>query len=936
MTVDNSKTTQDNLQQKRKELVKKFTAFFSSSEDNSASNNSSDPLFQKRAKVIKYIKENKNLWIYLLLVGIILFGGYIRTLNFGFLHDVSNNAWLSVDLDSHIYLKYAKTILHEGAVPEIDTTRFVPLGAPTANYAFTAYAIYFLYKVMHFLVPSVTLEFADVVYPVVAFGIGIIFFFLLSRRLLGSKTALLGSLLLAISPAFLQRTMGGSSDHDALGMMFLFIAMYLFVAAWQSKTMKNTLWLGVGAGVATGLTGLTWGAWKFLALIFGLFVLLEYVFQKIERRHVYLYGSWLIVAILVMVSWVPLFPLSSLIKSVTTAIPIFILVVLIVDLMVYQYHLFGLDAKLKGKLPPAVVSILIAVALGVIGMVIMIGPTQLGTQLLEAKSLLLHPMGKDRWELTVAEQHQPYFIDALSSFGPKFIAVPAVYFLFLLGTVLAFYGMVKQNKSKVKLVLAYVLFLFGILWSRYSPSSVLNGTSPLSVILYFGSFVALAGLAIYYILHAYYKDKESYQQLKTWDSNLLFVLIWVLFMVIAARGAIRLLFVFAPVAILLAAYALVECGRMIWKMKTKPLQVTLALLLLLILVSPLASPFSGIIPDSVQSSIKQAMYTGPPYNQFWQRAGGWVRENIPKEAVFAHWWDYGYWVQNGFERASVLDGANKVKYWNYLMGRHVLTGQSQEEALQFLYAHQATHMLIVSDEIGKYTAYSSIGSDEKYDRYSWITTFMMNEKGTQETRNATILMFQGSHGFDDDFTWEGQVFPARQAGVGAVFLPVSKIVADNNSSSGTYVFGQPTIAIVKDGKRTDVPLQCLYINGRMMRFPGAGYNGCFRLMPILGGEGKVINGFGAGLFVSEEGMKALWTNVYIFDQKNPDYDTSAFEEIYGTEKSGVPLAIYQGRLIGPIKIWKINYPNGFTISEEMKTEYLGGNEYLPSYFFKVS
>lgn len=920
--------SQDNLQQKRTELTQKVKSFFSTSDE------ASDVLSQKRKKVITYLKENKNLWVYLVLIAIILLGGYIRTLNFDLLHDVSNKEWLSVDLDSHIYLKYAKMILTDGSVPDVDTTRFVPIGAPTANYAFMAYVIYFLYTIMHFLVPTVTLGYADVVYPVVAFALGILFFFLLARRLFNDKVALLGSFLLTISPAFLQRTMGGSSDHDALGMMFMFLAMYLFVAAWQAKDMKKTLWWGAAAGVATGLTGLTWGAWKFLALIFGLFVLLEYVFQKIERRHVYMYGLWFVIAVAVMVSWVPLFPLSSLVKSVTTAIPLFILVVLGVDLALFQYHLFGWDKKIGRKLPPAVVSILVAGALGVIGLIVAVGPMHLGSQLQEAKQLLLHPMGKDRWELTVAEQHQPYFTDVLSNFGPEFVGIPVAYFLFLIGTVFAFYAMVKKNEDKIKLVAVYVLFLFSLLWSRYSPEGVLNGSTPLSILLYLGSFIGLAILAVYYILRGYYKDRETYEQLKNWDSNLLFVLVWVLFMVVAARGAIRLLFVFAPVVALLGAYAVVELAKMIWNWKNKSGRVALLVVLLLVLLSPLASPFMGIVPDNYQYSVKQATYTSPPYNQPWQRAGGWVRENVPADAVFAHWWDYGYWVQNGFERASVLDGANKVKYWNYLMGRHVLTGQNQQEALEFLSVHKATHLLVVSDDIGKYTAYSSIGSDENYDRYSWINTFVFNEKGTQETRDATILMFQGSQAFDDDFTWNGEVFPARQSGVGAVFVPFRRVV--ENETTESVSFGQPTIAIMKENKRTDVPLQCLYFNGKVFRYPAPGYNGCFRVLPVLNNDGKVVNALGGGLFVSEDGMKALWTNLYIFDQQNPTYDTSAFEEVYGVVESGIPLSIYQNRLIGPIKMWKINYPNGFKVDPEMEKRYLGGNEYLPEYFFKVN
>ena len=61
------------------------------------------------------------------------------------------------------------------------------------------------------------------------------------------------------------------------------------------------------------------------------------------------------------------------------------------------------------------------------------------------------------------------------------------------------------------------------------------------------------------------------------------------------------------------------------------------------------------------------------------------------------------------------------------MGRNVLTGHSEQEALDFLYPHNTSYLLMVSDEIGKYPAYSSIGSDENYDRYSWISTFNLDQ-----------------------------------------------------------------------------------------------------------------------------------------------------------------------------------------------------------------
>ncbi len=131
-----------------------------------------------------------------------------------------------------------------------------------------------------------------------------------------------------------------------------------------------------------------------------------------------------------------------------------------------------------------------------------------------------------------------------------------------------------------------------------------------------------------------------------------------------------------------------------------------------------------------------ASFAPTSYTQQWQKAMQWVREETPNNAVFSHWWDYGYWIQSMANRATVLDGGNALGYWNYLMGRLVLAGDNQKDALNFLYSHNATHLLIDSSDIGKYTAFSSIGSDLYYDRFDMVPTMMSDEKQIQETRDA--------------------------------------------------------------------------------------------------------------------------------------------------------------------------------------------------------
>ena len=162
------------------------------------------------------------------------------------------------------------------------------------------------------------------------------------------------------------------------------------------------------------------------------------------------------------------------------------------------------------------------------------------------------------------------------------------------------------------------------------------------------------------------------------------------------------------------------------------------------------------------------------YNIQWQKAMSWVRDNTPSNAAFSHWWDYGYWVQSIGKRATMVDGGNAITYWNYLIGRHVLTGDNQDDALELLYNHNISYFLIDSTDIGKYTAFSSIGSDENFDRYSFISPFLLDESRTQETNNMTLYIYPGGIGLDEDLiiNQNGReiLLPANSAGVGAIVV----------------------------------------------------------------------------------------------------------------------------------------------------------------------
>ena len=160
------------------------------------------------------------------------------------------------------------------------------------------------------------------------------------------------------------------------------------------------------------------------------------------------------------------------------------------------------------------------------------------------------------------------------------------------------------------------------------------------------------------------------------------------------------------------------------------------------------------------------------------------------------------------------------------------------------------------------------------------------------------------------------------SGIGGIFVPLGEIkMQEGNETVKRTIVLQPKAGLVNNlGQRTDVPIECIFIDGQFVKFQEPGLKGCFRIIPSINGDKQ--NMVGAGLYVSEEGVKALWTNLYLFDQKNPDFPTPSFELAYD-DSDKVPLLLYNGRLIGPMRIWKVNYPKDFTLDEKKRRLYVG-------------
>ena len=444
--------------------------------------------------------------------------------------------------------------------------------------------------------------------------------------------------------------------------------------------------------------------------------------------------------------------------------------------------------------------------------------------------------------------------------------------------------------------------------SRYSDVGNLNGTSPLATSMYNGALILSLIAMIGYYWYCYNKKPEIFRELLKIDKKYTFIFIWFIVGLISARTAVRMLFFFAPITAVVAAYIFTHVYE--WAKVQQKAAKIITLITMGIFLFSIIGGFSATV-------IAQGQGVGAAYNYQWQKAMDWTNKNTPEDAVFAHWWDYGYYVQTGANRATISDGGNARGAINYFTGRYFLTAPNYTDALDFLYANGVTHTLIISEEIGKYGAFSSIGSDANYDRLSWINMFQLDPQKTMETRNTTVFGYFGAWGLDEDMTYQGITFPKQQAAIAAFFVPVQT----TKDQEGNTVFGDietPLAVTIYNNQRYDIPVDCIFIQGQDIKTFNIkeGHKGCLYVMPQFITDTQV-NPIGATMYLSPRVRASRLAHLYLFGE-----ETENFKLIYSDE-SEFPLSIYQGRLIGPLKIWQVTYP------KDIKDNPVYRNQQLP-------
>jgi len=697
-------------------------------------------------KTIEFFKQRKviNTIIIILFLAILISSTSIRLQNLPLLIDQTTGEYIPLALDPYYFLRVSEVIVNEGSLPETDTKRYPSLNVPFTK-ELTPYATVLIYKTINFFKP-ISLQFANIIFPVIFFVLGMITFFFFVYVVTKSKyIVLLSFALLAFVSPYLHRSMDGFSDHESIGMFAFFLVMLIYSLILKylkrDKHILKTIFYAFVLSVSTIFAMLSWsGAFAFTLMIIPLSFFLIWIikFKKeynlISMMHYMLsYLLWIIFmsigGYIIGVNIIPRFLSSSgIIGAFTFG---FVFVEYILSYLLSKGYLNNFKEKIityRILFSGAITIFAGILLLPLIGKSIILILTGIFHQLIK-------PFGTERVALTVAENAQPYLITWISQIGKP------LFWLSFAGMVLI--GFTLSNKfstenGKKTFIIIWIILISSMLFSRIYPGSVLDGINIFSQIVYIGGIMIFLvwGLKIYFN-----------NEIKL-DSNLLFLITLVLVSILSLRSASRVFFFIVPFTCLYAGFFTVKIKDYI---KNKD-DLFKWVFIFLFVVSIFG--IINIIYTSYNTINMQAKYTGPSANYQWQGSMNWVRENTQTKDIFVHWWDYGYWIQYLGQRPTITDGGHGNAYWDHLIGRYVLTNQNPNTALSFMKSHNVSYLLIDQTDFGKYPAYSKIGGNKDYDSFSVLSTGVIDNKQTVETRNSITRIYPLGGIVDEDLIYE--------------------------------------------------------------------------------------------------------------------------------------------------------------------------------------
>jgi asparagine N-glycosylation enzyme membrane subunit Stt3 len=309
----------------------------------------------------------------------------------------------------------------------------------------------------------------------------------------------------------LSRTIAGIPEKESAGFFFMFLALYLFLKAWKYKELRNSIILTILAGISTACLGLIWGGSIYVFITVAIASLIAFLLNKVHKKELIVYSLWMFFSYLPMLLFSTRFSIRGLLTSPNTGLAFVVFFIFLIHFILWNTPISKKELFKKINLSNKTISLIIAIILGLILVIFILGPSFIIDTIKNLNHMLINPI-TGRWGQTVAENRQPYFTEWEASFGPFIKTVPILFWLFFIGSVILFKNMLNKIKNKEAWILTglYALVFFGLVFSRYAPHPhIFDGENFISKLFYFGSALLLITFFLSSVVFGYFPPYPS-------------------------------------------------------------------------------------------------------------------------------------------------------------------------------------------------------------------------------------------------------------------------------------------------------------------------------------------------------------------------------------------------------------------------------------------
>ena len=451
-----------------------------------------------------------------------------------------------------------------------------------------------------------------IMFPVVIGSATAIVMFAIVRTIGGTTAGLLASLFFAISVPILYRGLIGWFKSEPLGMFYGLLGIYFFLSGIKSNNGKNSLVRLVAGGVIIGLGISSWGGIQFFILPLTLFFLALPFFRKDKK-----FLMWAL----------PIFTFSLLASSSMFEIADSTFLLSTESGSSYGLYKFsGTDDVIA--------------SIGY-GSAVLIGTTAIAMIILMIQK--------------ISQKHQVRN-------GVAVLAVTTIIGIAVLSS-----GFVDFPEYR------YVNALNPFLTTTDPlTDSVSEHSTPTMKItfIFFSIMIVFAGIGAWLI----FQNKVN-RSMKIKTDMVVFALIMGLIGVYASAAFVRAeifaafsIIILSSIGISILASKILE--RKIFKDHTITAKTTTKVafvgVIIILLALPLALPLDEnmVISATFPPAILTANANLSPtfVTNDWIDAMQWLKQNTPKDAVVASWWDYGYYITTLGERKTLADNATLMDW----------------------------------------------------------------------------------------------------------------------------------------------------------------------------------------------------------------------------------------------------------------------------------